>query len=57
MEKSEKNLKLVQAKLHFAEIQLRQKDSELEKALTKSAEQQTQITLLFADLENAKVQL
>ena len=56
MEKSEKNLKLIQAKLHFAEIQLKQKDSELEKALAKSAKQQTQITLLLADLENAKVQ-
>lgn len=46
-----------ESKLHATIIQLTQKEGELEKALGKVSDLQTQVSLLMADIDNNKVSI
>ena len=52
----EQENKSKEAKLHNTSVQLTQKEAELERAMGKVSDLQTQLVLLTADVENYKVQ-
>lgn len=51
----EQESKSKEAKMHSTTVQLTQKEAELERAMGKVSDLQTQLVLLTADVENYKV--